>query len=61
MSAIIADDEQLAREELKFLLDQIGDVEVVAVAGTVLKRWMPSNGSTRHLLSSTYRCPDSTV
>src|ERR1700722_10520453 len=33
MSAIIADDEQLAREELKFLLDQIGDVEVVAVAG----------------------------
>jgi two-component system response regulator LytT len=32
MSAIIADDEQLAREELKFLLDQIGDVEVVAVA-----------------------------
>jgi two-component system response regulator LytT len=32
MSAIIADDEQLAREELKFLLDQVGDVEVVAVA-----------------------------
>ena len=32
MSAIIADDEPLAREELKFLLDQIGDVEVVAVA-----------------------------
>ena len=32
MSAIIADDERLAREELKFLLDQIGDVEVVAVA-----------------------------
>lgn len=32
MSAIIADDEQLAREELKFLLDQIGDVEVIAVA-----------------------------
>ena len=34
MSAIIADDEQLARQELKFLLDQIGDVEVVAVAAT---------------------------
>ncbi len=33
MSALIADDEPLAREELKFLLDQIGDVEVVAVAG----------------------------
>ena len=32
MSAIIADDEQLAREELKFLLDQIGDIEVVATA-----------------------------
>ena len=37
MSAIIADDEQLAREELKFLLDQIGDVEVVAVAGNGLE------------------------
>jgi two-component system LytT family response regulator/two-component system response regulator LytT len=32
MSAIIADDEQLARDELKFLLDEIGDVEVVATA-----------------------------
>jgi len=37
MSAIIADDEQLAREELKFLLDQIGDVEVVAVASNGLE------------------------
>jgi two-component system LytT family response regulator/two-component system response regulator LytT len=32
MSAIIADDEQLAREELKFLLDEIGDIEIVATA-----------------------------
>src|SRR5208282_171478 len=32
LSAIIADDEQLARDELKFLLDEIGDVEVVATA-----------------------------
>jgi two-component system, LytTR family, response regulator LytT len=37
MSAIIADDEQLAREELKFLLDQIGDVEVVAMAANGLE------------------------
>jgi two-component system response regulator LytT len=37
MSAIIADDEQLARDELKFLLDQIGDVEVVAVAANGLE------------------------
>jgi two-component system LytT family response regulator/two-component system response regulator LytT len=37
MSAIIADDEQLAREELKFLLDQMGDVEVVAVASNGLE------------------------
>ena len=37
MSAIIADDEQLAREELKFLLDQMGDVEVVAVAANGLE------------------------
>jgi two-component system response regulator LytT len=32
MSAIIADDEQLAREELRFLLEEIGDVEVVGTA-----------------------------
>ncbi|MGD1070720.1 MAG: LytTR family DNA-binding domain-containing protein [Bryobacteraceae bacterium] len=32
ISAIVADDEQLAREELRFLLDEIGDVEVVGTA-----------------------------
>ena len=30
LSALIIDDEQLAREELKYLLDSVGDVEVVA-------------------------------
>jgi two-component system LytT family response regulator/two-component system response regulator LytT len=30
ISALIVDDEQLAREELKYLLDQVGDVEVIA-------------------------------
>jgi two-component system LytT family response regulator/two-component system response regulator LytT len=30
ISALIIDDEQLARDELKYLLDQAGDVEVVA-------------------------------
>jgi two-component system LytT family response regulator/two-component system response regulator LytT len=30
LSALIIDDEQLAREELKYLLDQVGGVEVVA-------------------------------
>jgi two-component system LytT family response regulator/two-component system response regulator LytT len=30
ISALIIDDEQLAREELKYLLDSLGDVEVVA-------------------------------
>jgi two-component system response regulator LytT len=30
ISALIIDDEQLAREELKYLLDQVGDVDVVA-------------------------------
>jgi two-component system, LytTR family, response regulator LytT len=30
ISALIIDDEQLAREELKYLLDSIGEVEVVA-------------------------------
>src|SRR4051794_30057058 len=37
MSAIIADDEVLAREELRFLLDEIGDVEVVGVAANGLE------------------------
>jgi two-component system, LytTR family, response regulator LytT len=30
LSALIIDDEQLARDELKYLLDSVGDVEVVA-------------------------------
>jgi two-component system, LytTR family, response regulator LytT len=30
ISALIIDDEQLAREELKYLLDSVGDVDVVA-------------------------------
>ena len=30
LSALIIDDEQLAREELAYLLDQVGDVEVLA-------------------------------
>lgn len=37
MSAIIADDEQLAREELQFLLEEIGDVEVVGTASNGLE------------------------
>jgi two-component system LytT family response regulator/two-component system response regulator LytT len=37
MSAIIADDEELAREELRFLLDEIGDVEVVGTAANGLE------------------------
>lgn len=32
MSAIIADDEELARDELRFLLEEIGDVEVIGAA-----------------------------
>ena len=30
LSALIIDDEQLAREELRYLLDQVGDVDVLA-------------------------------
>ena len=37
MSAIIADDEPLARDELRFLLDEIGDVEVVGTASNGLE------------------------
>jgi two-component system, LytTR family, response regulator LytT len=37
ISAIIADDEQLARDELRYLLEQIGDIEVVASAANGLE------------------------
>ena len=37
MSAIIADDEQLARDELRFLLNEIGDVEVIGMANNGLE------------------------
>ncbi len=33
LRAVVVDDEQLAREDLCFLIDQLGDVEVVAQAG----------------------------
>jgi len=37
ISAIIADDEELARDELRFLLDEIGDVEIVGTANNGLE------------------------
>ena len=37
MSAIIADDEELARAELRFLLEEIGDVEIVGMASNGLE------------------------
>src|SRR5580658_6960087 len=37
MSAIVADDEALARDEMKYLLGQIPDVEVIATAANGLE------------------------
>ena len=37
MSVIIADDEQLARDELRFLLDEISDIEVIGSASNGLE------------------------
>jgi two-component system, LytTR family, response regulator len=37
MQAIVVDDEQLAREELCYMLDQMGGVEVIAQAGNGLE------------------------
>src|SRR5271165_6931046 len=37
IDAIIADDEQLARDELRFLLEQMDDVEVVGTASNGLE------------------------
>jgi DNA-binding NarL/FixJ family response regulator len=39
LSAVIVDDEQLARDELAFLLRNAGEVDVVARARTA---WKPS-------------------
>src|SRR4051794_21469864 len=33
LTAVLVDDEQLARDELGYLLDQVGDVEVIGQAG----------------------------
>jgi two-component system LytT family response regulator/two-component system response regulator LytT len=47
LHAVLVDDEQLARDELRYLLDQVGDVEVVAQAGngvealTTIERMQP--------------------
>ena len=37
LSALIVDDEQLARDELAYLLKNIGDVDVVAQGKKALK------------------------
>src|SRR5204863_5868674 len=37
LTAIVVDDEQLAREELCYMLEQLGNVEVVAQAGNGLE------------------------
>jgi two-component system response regulator LytT len=37
MQAVVVDDEQLAREELCYMLDQVGGVEVIAQAGNGLE------------------------
>src|SRR5437762_8888146 len=47
LSAVLVDDEQLARDELGYLLEQLGGVEVVAQAGngvealTTIERMQP--------------------
>ena len=38
MTALIVDDERLAREELKYLLDSAGGVEVIAQGQTASRR-----------------------
>ena len=37
LRAVVVDDEQLAREELCYVLDEVGGVEVVAQAGNGLE------------------------
>ena len=37
MKAVIIDDEPLVREDLRYLLSQHPDIEIIAQAGTVLQ------------------------
>ena len=58
---VVVDDEQLAREELCYQLEQLGDIEVDRVRRPMAsKPWPPSRSSRRTSSSSTCRCRVST-
>jgi hypothetical protein len=52
ITALVIDDERLAREELKFLLDAAGNVEVLAES----RLWNSLRSSSRMWSFSTCRC-----
>ena len=59
MRVLVVDDEQLAREELCYQLDQLGDIEIVGQAATAWKRSPPSKDMNPTSCSWTSRCPAS--
>ena len=48
LTTLIIDDEKLARQELRYLLDSLGEVEVLAEAPTVSR---PSSSSMSTILT----------
>ena len=57
LRTVVVDDEQLARDELCFLLEQIGGVEVVAQAGNGVEALRVIEEYQPDLVCSTSRCP----
>ena len=60
LSAVIVDDEQLARDELAYLLKNIGDVDVVARVGPFaliraeVGEWLGKSGNLNHFEASRF-------
>jgi DNA-binding NarL/FixJ family response regulator len=59
LKAVLVDDEQLARDELGFLLGQVGGVSVIGQAGNGVEAPPRSADCSRTSCSSTSRCPAS--
>jgi Response regulator containing CheY-like receiver domain and AraC-type DNA-binding domain len=57
LKAVLVDDEQLARDELGYLLEQVGGVQVLGQAGNGVEALTTIEKSSRTSCFSTCRCP----
>lgn len=58
LRVLIVDDEPLARENLRVLLQEQPDIEIVGSAQTPLRPLAPFTNCARTCCSSTFRCPE---